>query len=179
VTGVNWARLLLVTLVALVVQVSVLNNVTLLGAHPDVMVLLAAAAGLAESPGRGAIAGFVVGVAADLVVNMPFGLSCLTFTLLGFGTGLLRPALLARDVDGAQVFACVGAAAAGTIVYAVIGTIAGKHGLIGAATAEAVLAVTLGSVVLSYPALAVMRWVFSGTRVELGLSVPPGGSAVS
>ncbi|MGA8297214.1 MAG: rod shape-determining protein MreD [Acidimicrobiales bacterium] len=178
-TTANWARLLLVVVVALVAQVAVLDNVTLLGAHPDVMVLIAAAAGIAQGSGRGAIAGFVAGVAADLVVTMPFGLSALTFTLIGFGTGLLRPTLVARDVDSPQVAACIGAAAVATILYAIIGTIAGKHGLIGAATAEAVLSVTLGAVVLSYPVLRITRWAFSGTRTEIGLSVPPGGSAMS
>lgn len=178
-TASHWVRLLGVVVVALVVQVTILDKITLLGAHPDALVLLAAAAGMAQGPGRGAIAGFIVGVAADLVVSLPFGLSALTFTLVGFGTGLLRPTLVARDVDGPQVVACIGGAAAGTILYAIIGTIAGTHGLIGVATAEALLSVTLGAVVLAYPALSLMRWVFTGTRAELGVSVPPGGSAVS
>lgn len=175
----HWARLLLVIVVALVVQAAVLDDITLLGAHPDVLVLLAAAAGMARGPGRGAIGGFIAGIAADLVLNTHFGLSALTFTLVGFGTGLVRPTLAARDSDASQVVACIGAAAAGTILYAIIGTISGTHGLVGAATAEAVLSVTLGAVVLAYPALRLMRWAFSGTRVELGVSVPPGGSAVS
>jgi rod shape-determining protein MreD len=179
VTAWHWARLLLVVVVALVVQVAVLDDITLLGAHPDVLVLLAAAAGMAQGPGRGAIAGFIAGIAADLVVNLHFGLSPLTFTLVGFGTGLIRPTLAARDVEGPQVVACIGAATVGTILYAVIGTITGTHGLIGAAAAEAVLSVTLGAVVLAYPALQIMRWVFTGSRAELGVTVPPGGSAVS
>lgn len=175
----HWARLVLVVVVALAAQVAVLDNITLLGAHPDVLVVLAAAAGMAQGPGRGAIAGFILGVAADLVVNLLFGISALTFTLIGFGTGLLRPTLVARDVDGPQVVACIGGAATGTILYAIIGSIAGTHGLIGVATAEALLSVTLGAVVLAYPALVVMRWVFSGSRAELGVSVPSGGSAMS
>jgi rod shape-determining protein MreD len=179
VTASHWARLLLVVVLALVVQVAILDNITLLGAHPDVMVLLAAAAGIAQGPGRGAIAGFVAGIAADLVLSSHFGLSALTFTLVGFSTGLVRPTLAARDSDTSQAVACIGAAAAGTILFAIIGTIAGTHGLIGAATAEAVLSVTLGAVVLCYPSLRLMRWAFSGTRAELGVSVPPGGSAVS
>jgi rod shape-determining protein MreD len=179
VNGSHWARLIGVTIVGLVVQVAVLDNITVLGAHPDVFVLMAAAAGMTQGPGRGAVAGFVAGVAADLVVSLPFGLSALTFSLVGFGTGLIRPSLAARDVEGPQAAVCVAAAAAGTIVYAIIGTIAGSKGLIGVATTEAVLSVTLGAVILSYPVLRVMRWVFAGTRAEAGVSIPTGGSAVS
>jgi rod shape-determining protein MreD len=175
----HWARLLGVTIVALVVQVAILDNITVLGAHPDILVLLAAGAGMAQGPGRGAIVGFVAGVAADLVVSLPFGISALTFTLVGFSTGLVRPTLASRDVEGPQAAVCIGAAAAGTILYAIIGSLAGTHGLIGVATAEAVLSVTLGAVILAYPVLRVMRWVFTGTRAEAGISMPRGGSAVT
>ncbi len=87
-SGANWARLALVVAAGLILQVSVLDQITVLGAHPDVMILIAAAAGMAAGPQRGAIAGFVAGLAADLVINLPYGLSALTFVLLGFGTGL-------------------------------------------------------------------------------------------
>lgn len=175
----NWARLLSVVIVSLVAQVALFDNVTVLGAHPDLLILIAAAAGITQGPGRGATVGFIAGVAADLVVNLQFGLSALTFTLIGFAAGLLRPALTSRDSTASQVAACVASALAGTILYAVIGTLAGTHGLIGTATADAVLSVTLGAVVLSYPELAAVRWALSGTRAELGLSIPPGGSAVT
>ncbi len=178
-TTANWARLIAVVVAGVIVQVGVLDNITLLGAHPDVLVLIAAAAGMAQGSGRGAIGGFVAGVAADLVVNLHFGLSALSFTLVGFGTGLIRPTLVARDVDGPQVAAVIGGAAAGTILYAIIGDISGTHGLIGVATAEALLAVTLGAVILAYPTLRLMRWVFSGSRAELGVTMPIGGSAVT
>ena len=132
---------------------------------------------MAVGPERGAIAGFVAGLAADLVVNLPYGLSPLTFVLVGFATGLLRNTILARGIDGAQVVSCVGAAAAGTILYALLGAVAGQHGLLGVETAEALLAVSLGAIVLSYPALVASRWAFAGTRRTLGMPIPHGGSA--
>ena len=173
----NWARLVLVCLVGLVVQVGVLDGITVLGAHADLMVLIAAGAGMASGPERGMIAGFVAGLFADLVVNLPFGLSPLTFVLVGFAAGLVRETVVARDIGGAQVAACIAAAAAGTILYAIIGAIAGQPGMLGVATADALVSVTLGAVILAYPALVAARWAFAGTREPTGLMVPRGGSA--
>jgi rod shape-determining protein MreD len=178
VTGANWARLALVVAAGLILQVSVLDQLTVLGAHPDVMILIAAAAGMAAGPQRGAVAGFVAGLAADLVVNLPYGLSALTFVLLGFGTGLLRANLAAREVETTQAAASAAAAAAGTILYAILGALTGRSGLLGLVTIYAVVDVTLGAVVLAWPVLACLRWVFAGSRARLGLAVPRGGSAV-
>ena len=178
-TAANWARLVPFVLVGLVFQAAVLNDVTLFGAHPDVMILLAACAGMAAGPQRGAVAGFVAGLAADLVVNLPYGLSPLTFVLVGFGTGMLRANLASREVGSTQVAACVAAAALGTLGYALLGTITGRSGMLGLVTVYAVVAVTLGGLVLSWPVLRGMRWVFAGSRARLGLAVPRGGSALS
>jgi rod shape-determining protein MreD len=179
VTATNWARLVPLVLVGLVFQVAVLNDVTLFGAHPDVMILLAAGAGMAAGPQRGAVAGFVAGLAADLVVNLPYGLSPLTFVLVGFGTGMLRANLASREVGSTQVAACVAAAALGTLGYALLGAITGRSGMLGLVTVYAVLVVALGALVLSWPLLRGMRWVFAGSRARYGLAVPRGGSALS
>ena len=71
----NWARLVLVCVVGLLLQMAVLDQIQVFGAHPDVMVLLAAGAGLVSGPQRGAISGFVIGLFADFAVNTPYGLS--------------------------------------------------------------------------------------------------------
>lgn len=178
-TGANWARLALVVAAGLILQVSVLDQLTVLGAHPDVMILIAACAGMAAGPQRGAIAGFVSGFAADLVVNLPFGLSPLTFVLVGFATGMLRANLAARDVEMTQAATCAAAAVLGTLGYAILGAITGRAGMLGLVTVYDVLAVALGAVVLSWPVLRVQRWVFAGSRARLGLVVPRGGSASS
>ena len=48
------------------------------GAHGDLLLLVPIAAGLTVGPERGAIAGFVAGLAVDLLVTTPFGLTALT-----------------------------------------------------------------------------------------------------
>ncbi|HUZ19560.1 MAG TPA: rod shape-determining protein MreD [Acidimicrobiales bacterium] len=178
-SGLGWARLAIVVVVGVVAQVSVLDQLVVLGAHPDLMVLLAAAAGLAGGPQSGAMVGFTVGLVADLFVDTPFGLSSLTFVIVGYAVGLLRSIPAGRELGSAQVAACVVTGAAGTLLYAVLGALAGQSGMLGHDTANAVLVVMVGSLVLAPIALACLRWVFSGGRARAGYPVPSGGSATA
>lgn len=177
-TATSSARLALVLLAALVVQVSVLDQIVVLGEHADVMVLIVGAAGLVAGPQRGAIAGFVTGLVADLVVTTPYGLSSLAFVLLGFGFGLVRLSPAVRETRSVQVAACVVSGALGTVLYAFLGALVGQPGMLGRTGLDAVVIVTLGSVVLAWPALVAVRWALAGTdRASSGLAVPSGGSA--
>lgn len=177
-TATTSARLALVLLAALVVQVSVLDQIVVLGEHADVMVLLVGAAGLVAGPQRGAITGFVTGLVADLVVSTPYGLSSLAFVLVGFGFGLFRLAPAARETRSVQVAACMASGALGTVLYAFLGALVGQPGMLGRTGLDAVVIVTLGSLVLAWPALAVVRWALGDAeRASRGLAVPSGGSA--
>ena len=66
-------RALLVVVVALALQLTVVLDVRVSGVHPDLMVGLAIAAGLAGGTQRGAIIGFLSGVVLDLFLPTPLG----------------------------------------------------------------------------------------------------------
>jgi rod shape-determining protein MreD len=132
---------------------------------PDFMMLLAVCAGFVGGPDRGATAGFVSGLVADLFLpSTPFGLSALVCCLVGFVVGsardnFLRPRLLLLPV----------VAAAGTVLgvalFVAIGYIVGQQQLVapgetwlaGVAAIEACY-----SVVFALPAAALMGWALSG-----------------
>jgi rod shape-determining protein MreD len=171
-----WARLWVVLLVALVLQFGAFDQLTVLGAHADVMLTIAVAAGLLGGPQRGAMVGFVAGLLADLIVPTQFGLSALTFTLVAYGTGLVRSIPQGRDSPSADVATIVIGVIVGTIVFAGIGAIAGEAGMF-AALGRAVLATGIGALILGTPVLAVLRWTFSGSRAQSTYAVPTGGSA--
>jgi rod shape-determining protein MreD len=175
---VMWTRLAAVAVLALVFQVAVLDQIVVWGAHPDVLVILPAAAGLLQGPQRGAIVGFVAGVAADLVVQLPFGLSLLAFVLAGFAAGLIARASTASDGGLADVIRCVLLAVATLALYVLIGTAIGQPGLLTVQTARALGVVAIGAVILSAPVLSLMRWCFLGARRGGWSSVPSGGSAL-
>ena len=71
----NPFRLGVVVLVALVLQVCLFSRFSYEGARPDVMILVAIAAGLVAGAERGALVGFVAGLAYDVVLTTPLGLS--------------------------------------------------------------------------------------------------------
>ncbi len=174
-----WARLVPVALLAFLFQAVLLDQIVVLGAHPDVMVVLAAGAGAVFGPGRGAVIGFLVGLLADLLVVLPFGLSPLTFSLLAFGVGLL-PSL--GSVDGSrslELAVCVVAAPIGTVLYAVVAGLVGQRGMFGPQLENALLVVTVGAVVVGLPALAALRFTARGLAAPSPAIIPPGGSALS
>jgi len=173
-----WGRLVVVAIVALIAQVGVLDQITVLGAHADVMVVLAGAAGAIAGPSRGAMIGFVLGLVADLVVPTTYGLSSLTFVLVGFAAGLVRSLPGDRDGRSIQLATCIAAAAVGTFVYALLGALLGQSIALDRQVVVVALVVTLGSVVLGAPAVETVRWALSGAdRAEAAHPVPSGGSA--
>lgn len=176
--AVTWARFALVVLVALVLQVGVLDEVVVLGAHPDVMVLLPIAAGLVAGPSRGAAVGFVTGLVADLVVQLPFGLSALAFVLVGFVAGLLAALPFGRDMPGTAATTLATLGAFGTALYALIGAIVGQPGMLSTQSVRAIVVVLLGGLVLALPVMRAMRWTFDPASGASGFTVPSGGSAL-
>lgn len=174
----HWLRLAVVAVVALVVQVAVLDQIVVLAAHPDVMILLAGAAGAVCGPARGATIGFVLGLVADLVVPTPYGLSPLTFVLVGFGAGLVRSLPGDRDGRSMQVATCLLSGAAGTLCYAVLAALLGQPGMLDRQVVFSVLVVTVAAVLLAFPAVGALHWVARGAdRGVAGHPIPSGGSA--
>lgn len=173
----NAARLLGLAVLAFLAQAAVVDQVVVAGYHADVMVLVPVAAGLVAGPQRGAVAGFLCGLLADLLLPTPYGLSALTFVLVGFGAGMLRRPAGGETLLGRGLLCLLGGAA-GTVLYALLGALIGQPGMVTSSTAEAVVAVAAGGVVLSWPVLAAAGWVFAALPGASERHVmPSGGSA--
>jgi rod shape-determining protein MreD len=176
-TATNWARLAIVVCVGLIIQVAILDEIVIFGAHPDIMILIVAAAGIVAGPSRGAIVGFVAGLIADLFVVTPYGLGALCFVVVGFAVGLVRSISSEQEIDAPKTTLCIVAAAIGTLLYALLGSLIGQTGMFKAAPA-AIIVVALGACVLSYPVLRVVKWALTGSvRSRSTYAVPRGGSA--
>ena len=83
-------RLVLVGMLLLALQQTLFVDLRPCGVTLQVMLALAAAAGVAGGPQKGALAGFVLGLMYDLRVGTPLGSSSFSMGLGGF-TGRLRP----------------------------------------------------------------------------------------
>ena len=83
------ARSALVLAVAVMVHVGLLAHITPAGVIVDPLVLLAVAGGMVGGRSTGASFGGGCGVASDLILHTPFGMSLLVMTLVGYLSGAL------------------------------------------------------------------------------------------
>jgi len=122
-------RILLATaaiLAAVLIQVTVLNNLPFPGGSgPDLVLVTVVAMALAAGPRDGAIIGFVAGLALDIAppASGLLGQSALVFCLVGYGCGRLRLAL-ERSAWLPLAGVALGVAA-GEALYALTGLIFG------------------------------------------------------
>jgi rod shape-determining protein MreD len=147
-----------VLLTALVLQASVVARLDLFGAHGDLLILVPVAAGLTVGPERGAVAGFVGGIAVDLLVTTPFGLTALAYCMVGYGVGAFQTGVL-RASWWLPLASALGGAAVGTVVWALAATVVGQEGLLDGELFRIVAAVAVVAVVLVVPAVRLARWV--------------------
>lgn len=150
-----WGALVLV--VALVAQIAIVADLRIVGAVGDLMLVVTVAAALTGGPDRGATYGFVAGLIFDLVLDSPFGLSALTYAVIGYGVGLLCGVLF-RPTGWWPLAVAAGAALAATAFYTGVGHLIGTPYPWGDVP-DITVAVALWNAALVLPAMAVMRWV--------------------
>jgi len=88
-----WKRTVLLTLLTITglsIETSVLGTATLAGTKPELLLLMVVALGMGEGPAFGATAGFVMGLSTDLILQLPAGVTALTYTLIGYAVGRIR-----------------------------------------------------------------------------------------
>ncbi len=155
-------RVPLVVVTALVLHVAVLSRDRVFGVMPDAMLLLAVAAGLTSGPSGGSAVGFLSGMAVDLFLDTPFGLSALVFTLVGFAMGALGTAIL-RATWWIPVVAALVGSAAGEVLFALAGAMVGEAGMVTARLALIAPVVGALNAVLAPVAVRTTGWALSRT----------------
>jgi rod shape-determining protein MreD len=154
-------RVAFVIFVVLMVQQTVMVDLRIAGAHPDLLWLLPITAALLDGPETGAVVGFWAGLAFDLVLPTPFGLSALVGCLLGFATGALTAAVDPRAAWLKPVAALTGSVAA-DMLFAVLGAILGQQQMVQVDFLALFLVVGVSSVILVLPVNRLMRWALAG-----------------
>ena len=114
------ARSALLLVFAVVVHVGLVSHMTPAGVVVDTLVLLAVAGGMVGSRSTGASFGAGCGLASDLILHTPFGMSLLVLTLIGYLSGIIAEQIgsarwIARAAvasllaaGGIGLFACAG-----------------------------------------------------------------------
>jgi rod shape-determining protein MreD len=85
-------------LLAVLLQTTLLPQLSLLGASPDLVLLVTIAMGLIEGPIAGAATGAAGGLLEDLLLSAITGLTALTYLLIGYTVGKVRPYVQSTSV---------------------------------------------------------------------------------
>jgi rod shape-determining protein MreD len=162
-------RCLVVVVLTLLVQTTLGLDLRVAGAHPDLMVLLPIAAGLAAGPREGAGVGFAAGIAADLFLPTPFGLSALVYCLVGFAVGFATRAM-DRSTWWLAPGAALAASAVAVMLYAVLGAVLGQESMLDTDLGAIVAVVAIVNALLAPVAVRLMRWALGtagGSRARV------------
>ena len=123
----TWGRLAVITLAVVFVQVCVLNQVVVGGAHPG---RVPAAGDLGRPRGRPATRGrrwvSRSGLVADVFVPTPYGLSSLCYVLVAFAVGLASGAATTGRPSASRPRRRCSAGSGGTLLFAGLGTLIGQ-----------------------------------------------------
>jgi rod shape-determining protein MreD len=117
-------RLGVLTVFLVVVQVAVFPHLRLLGAVPDLGLLLALAVAYRDGPEAGLVTGFVAGLCFDLFLATPTGLSALAYSLTAYAVGVLQTGVLRAPRFVAPILGGVGGLVSGA-GFVVIGVLVG------------------------------------------------------
>jgi len=155
------ARIPPVLLLAVVVHTAVSPNLRLFGVAADVLLLLTIASAIAAGAERGAAVGFACGVLADCFLQTPFGLSALTYALVGYGVGVFQTGVLHSSWWIPAITAAVASAVA-VVTFVGLGLVVGQDQLLSTRLIQVAAVVSLLHAVLAPPAVRLMRWAVAG-----------------
>ena len=154
-------RVSFILVLALTIQVGIAPDLRVLGVQGDIMLLVGIAAGLAAGPERGAAVAFASGLAYDLMLQTPFGLSALSYALIAFLVGSLQDSVL-RAAWWIPVATAAAASVLGVILYVVLGTMVGVE-FLGVGVPKIAIVVALMNTVIAAPTIRAVRWA-TGTQ---------------
>jgi rod shape-determining protein MreD len=158
-------RLFSVGLIVLALQRTIFADVRPAGVSLQVMLALAAAAGAAGGPQKGALAGFVLGAMYDLAVGTPLGSSSIAMGLGGFVAGYATSISVDPQWWLAALFTGLGAAV-GELTVPVVRTFIGEERVFDPRLGIVVAVVAAGAMVLSPLLVPVGRWCLRIKRPE-------------
>ena len=79
-----------IIVIALVIQLTLINSVTILGLKPDLIMVVVVVFSLMKGEKEGAISGFASGLLQDIFSTSLLGINALAKTVIGFICGILK-----------------------------------------------------------------------------------------
>ena len=132
-------RLALLILAVVVLQTTAFSaGLRVFGVVPDLGLVLTVAVAFYIGPERGAVFGFVSGLAVDLFLSTPLGLSALSFALVAYGVGVVQGRLVLSSRWVAPIMGALGGLAGG-VLFVGVGALAGRDQLLALSSVRIIL----------------------------------------
>lgn len=161
----RYTRLVLIGLLFLSLQTTIFNEMRPFGVSIEVMLLLAAATGLAKGSETGAIAGFTVGLLYDMVLTTPLGLCAVVFSVVAYLAGLART-FVHEPTWWSRILTVMVTTAIGMVLLPIAFTITGAEGVFTTEIFAMVGVATLFNALLGLPVVWLCAWALK-EKVEV------------
>lgn len=152
-----------IVITAVLLQSTVFAQLRLLGVRPELLFLVTIVIALLEGPNEGAVVGFVSGLAQDLFLDQPKGITALTLTLLGYGVGMAKQYIVSPSPLLPTIVVAIGTAL-GMAFYEVVSFLLGSFDLPVTEAVRIALLTAAYNAVLTPILYPLLRRIVEGSR---------------
>lgn len=155
-------RLAAIGVVAVVVQIAAVSQISIFGVRADISPLVVMAVGLLAGSMPGALFGFCVGLFVDVALVQTLGISSLLYLVVGYWSGRLREL---RDPSHGLIPLAAGAAATAvaTIGYSMAQFLLGVDAPVSLLLVRQILATIVVNTLIALPLYALVRRILAST----------------
>jgi rod shape-determining protein MreD len=155
--------LIAVIVTAILLQSTVFSQLRLLGVRPELLYLVTILIALQEGPNEGAIVGFTCGLAQDMLLDQPMGITALTLTLLGYAVGMARQYIVSPSPLVPTIVVAI-STALGVAFYEIVTFLLGQFEAGFAYAVKVALLTALYNAVLTPILAPLLRRIVEGSR---------------
>jgi rod shape-determining protein MreD len=148
---------------AVLLQSTVFSQLRLLGVRPELLYLVTILIALQEGPSEGAIVGFTCGLAQDMLLDQPKGITALTLTLLGYAVGMARQYIVSPSPLVPTIVVAIGTAV-GVGFYEIVTFLLGQFDAGVTYALRVALLTALYNAVLTPILSPLLRRIIEGSR---------------
>jgi len=152
-----------IIITAVLLQSTVFAQLRLLGVRPELLFLVTIILAMLEGPAEGAVVGFVSGLAQDMLLNQPKGITALTLTLLGYAVGMARQFIVSPSPLVPTIVVAI-ATALGLAFYEIVSFLLGTFDAPTAYGVKVALLTALYNAVLTPILYPLLRRIVEGSR---------------
>jgi rod shape-determining protein MreD len=131
-------RLAVVIVVSVVLQTTLFTHLRVDGVAPELGLVCVLAVAYEDGANTGAVFGFVMGLAMDLFLTTPLGLSAMSYAITGYAGGVVQAGIVRTSPWIAPAIGGVGGLFGG-LVFISVGAVVGQEGFLSMASLKTVL----------------------------------------